>query len=188
MHSEARPLAEEDKEEAAMTYSTILIFHIRSAIVGLLSGYAALIFRKGSRLQRSSGNVFFLSMLLMSGSGAFIAAFLQPNMGNVFGGVLTFYLVATGWLTVLRKEGNTGFLEFAVLLLALVEGVGGLIYGWGAAISSTGLIEGYPPTPFLVFGSLGLLSAAGDVRMLIRGGVSGAPRSARHLGECALGC
>lgn len=61
-------------------------------------------------------------------------------MGNVFGGLLTVYLVAAGWLTARRKEAKTGFLEFAVLLLALREGVGGLIYGCEAAISSTALM------------------------------------------------
>ncbi len=120
-------------------------------------------------------------MLIMSASGAFIAAFLKPNMGNVFGGVVTFYLVGTGWVTVLRKEGETGLVEFGLLLVALAAGGGGVLYGWEAAHSATGLKEGYPPAPYLVFGALSLWSAAFDVRMLVRGGVSGAPRIARHL-------
>jgi hypothetical protein len=164
-----------------MVYSTLLIPHICGAILGLLSGTAALIFCKGFRLHRAAGNVFFVSMLIMSASGAGIAAFIKPNMGNVFGGVVTFYLVATGWLTVLRKEGETGFVEIGLLLVALAAGGGGLLYGWEAAHSATGLKEGYPPAPYLVFGSLSLLSAALDVRMLVRGGVSGAARIARHI-------
>jgi len=162
-------------------YSAFLTLHICGAIIGLLSGTAALIFRKGSRPHRAAGNVFFVSMLIMSASGAFIAAFLKPNMGNVFGGVVTFYLVATGWLTVLRNEGETGFVEIGLLLVALAAGGGGILYGWEAAHSATGLKEGYPPAPYLVFGALSLWSAAFDIRMLVRGGVSGAPRIARHL-------
>jgi hypothetical protein len=164
-----------------MGYSAFLTLHICGAITGLLSGTAALIFRKGTRPHRTAGNVFFVSMLIMSASGAFIAAFIKPNMGNVFGGVVTFYLVATGWLTVLRKERETGLVEFGLLLVALAAGGGGILYGWEAAHSATGLKEGYPPAPYLVFGSLSLWAAAFDVRMLIRGGVSGAPRIARHL-------
>jgi hypothetical protein len=164
-----------------MAYSTLLILHICGAIIGLLSGTAALIFRKGSRPHRAAGNVFFVSMLIMSASGASIAAFIKPNMGNVFGGVITFYLVATGWLTVLRKEGETGLTEFGLLMVALVAGAGGLTYGWEAAHSATGLMEGYPPAPYLVFGCLGLWAAAQDVRMLVHRGVSGAPRLRRHL-------
>jgi Predicted membrane protein (DUF2306) len=164
-----------------MKYSPVLIFHICAAIIGLLSGSAALIFRKGAGLHRAAGNVFFISMLCMSASGAYMAVFIKPNMGNVMGGVLTFYLVATGWLTVIRNEGETGILEFGLLLLALAQGVGGLIYGWEAAHSATGLRDGYPPAPYLVFGSAALLCAAADVRMLIGGGVSGVQRITRHL-------
>jgi hypothetical protein len=164
-----------------MAYASLLIFHICGAIAGLLSGTAALIFRKGFRYHRAAGNVFFVSMLVMSASGAAIAAFIKPNMGNVFGGVVTFYLVATGWLTVLRKEKETGFPEFGLLLVALAAGAGGLTYGWEAAHSATGLKEGYPPAPYIIFGCLSSWSAASDVRMLIRGGVSGPARIARHL-------
>jgi len=164
-----------------MAYSPLLIVHICTAIVGLLSGTAALLFRKGWRWHRMAGNVFFLSMLIMSASGVGIAAFIKPNMGTVLGGVVTFYLVATGWLTVLRKEGETGLTEFGLLLLALAAGSGGLLYGWEAAHSATGLKEGYPPGPYLVFGGLSLSAAVMDVRMLVRRGVSGAPRIRRHV-------
>ena len=164
-----------------MAYSTLLIFHICGAIIGLLSGTAALIFRKGWRWHRLAGNVFFVSMLVMSASGAAIAAFIKPNMGNVFGGTVTFYLVATGWLTVLRKERETGLTEIGLLLAALAVGGGGMLYGWEAAHSATGLKEGYPPAPYLVFGSLSLWSAVFDARMLVRGGIAGPPRIARHL-------
>jgi hypothetical protein len=164
-----------------MKYSPLLILHISGAIVGLLPGTAALIFPKGSRPHRAAGNVFFISMLAMSGSGAYMAAFVKPNIGNVFGGVLTFYLVATGWLTVMRKVRQTGLLEFALLLVALAEGSGGLLLGWEAAYSASGLKEGYPPVLYYVFGSAGLLFAAFDVKMLVRGGVAGGQRLARHL-------
>jgi len=164
-----------------MAYSALLILHICGAIVGLLSGTAALIFRKGFRWHRAAGNVFFVSMLIMSASGAGIAAFIKPNMGNVFGGVVTFYLVATGWLTVLRKEGETGFLEYGLLMLALATSGGGLLFGWEAAHSATGLKEGYSPAPYLVFGCLSIWAATLDVRMLIRKGLTGAPRIRRHL-------
>jgi hypothetical protein len=164
-----------------MKYSPILKFHLCAAIIGLPAGYPALFFRKGSRLHRGAGNVFFVSMLGMSGSGAYMAAFVKPNIGNVFGGVLTFYLVATGWLTVMRKEKETGLIEFGLLLLALTQGLAGLIYGWQAANSATGLKDGYPAAMYFVFGSLALLFAAWDVRMLVRGGVSGGQRIGRHL-------
>jgi hypothetical protein len=111
---------------------------------------------------------------------------MKPNMGNVFGGVLTFYLVTTGWLTVRQKEGQTGLFEIALLLVALVHGASCLIFGWEAASSPTGLKAGYPAVRYFVFGSVALFCATWDFRMLIRGGVSGAQRIARHLGRMWL--
>jgi hypothetical protein len=164
-----------------MKYSPILVLHILGAIVGLVFGYAALFLRKGSRAHRWTGNVFFVSMLVMSLSGAYMAAFVKPNMGNVFGGVLTFYLVGAGWLTVMRKEKEAGLVEFALFLVVLAEGIGGLVFGREAAMSATGLKDGYPAMMYFVFGCLALLFAGSDVRMFVRGGVAGAQRIARHL-------
>ena len=67
---------------------------ICAGTAGLLSGAAAMSFRKRSRPHRAAGNVFFISMLGMSGAGAYLA-FMKPQMNNVFPVVLTFYLVAT---------------------------------------------------------------------------------------------
>jgi len=164
-----------------MKYSPVLIAHICGAIVGLVFGYAALFLRKASRAHRWTGDIFFVSMLIMASTGAYMAAFVKPNMGNVFGGALTFYLVATGWLTVMRKEGKTGLVELGLMLMVLAEGAGGLLLGWEAANSVTGLKDGYPAAMYFVFGCLALLFAASDVKMFVTGGVSGAARIARHL-------
>jgi hypothetical protein len=164
-----------------MTSSPLVYFHIWTALIGISFGSAALFFRKGSRLHRLSGNVFFIYMLSMSASAAYMAAFRKPVMINVVAGVLTFYLVATAWLTVIRKEGETGLLEFGLLLLVLADGSGALVFGREAANSATGLKDGMPAVSYFVFGSVALLCAALDVRMLIRGGVAGAQRIARHL-------
>jgi hypothetical protein len=64
-----------------------------------------------------------------------------------------------------------------VLALAAVE----VTLGLEAATSSTGLKYDYPPGPYFFLGSIALLATVGDVRMLLRGGVSGTQRIARHL-------
>ena len=79
----------------------ILIIHICAGLVGLLSGAAAMSFRKGSRRHRVAGNVFFVAMLVMGSSAAYL--------GNVFGGLFACYLVATAWLTARRREGKRVF-------------------------------------------------------------------------------
>jgi len=169
-----------------MTFSPLVFFHIWAALTGVLFGLAALSFRKGSRLHRMFGNVFFVSMLTMSASAAYMAAFVKPEMMNVLMGVLTFYLVATGWLTVIRKEGESGRLEFALMLVALADGAGGVFLGLETANSASGLKDGYHAAGYFVAGSVALLFAGFDVRTFIRGSASGARRIARHLGRMCL--
>ena len=87
------------------------------------------------------GNVFFLSMLGMSGAGAFMAFTkfqfmnVQEQIVNVFARTLTFYLVATAWSAARRKDGETGIFDWGALLAALAVGVGMLTYGLEAAHS-----------------------------------------------------
>ena len=159
----------------------ILVFiHISMGAVGLLSGAAGLLFRKGSRLHRTAGNVYFISMLIMSALGAYGSLYV-PEMISVIVGVLTFYLVATAWMTVMRKDGETGLFEFGGVLVALAAASAGLIFGLEAVNSKTGLKDGFPAGIYFFFGAVALLSAALDVRMIFRGGVFGAQRIVRHL-------
>src|SRR3984957_10863901 len=98
-----------------------------------------------------------------------------------FGGVLTFYLVATAWATARRRDAKTGILDWVALLVALALGTLVVTYGGEAANSSTRAKDGIPAGMYFFLGSVALLSAAGDVRMLWHLGVSGAQRIARHL-------
>jgi hypothetical protein len=163
-----------------MHLSPLLLFHICAGTVGFLSGAVAIAFRKGSSRHRVAGNVFVVSMLSMAATGVYMA-FMKSQPGNVTGGTLTFYLVATAWLTGRRKDGEPGMFDWAALLVALTVAAFTLTFGVQAAMSPTGFKYGYPPGPHFFLGSIALLAAAGDIRMLVRGGISGAPRIARHL-------
>jgi hypothetical protein len=158
----------------------VLFLHIGAASIGLLSGFAALLSHKGGRLHRVAGNVFFASILIMSGIGAVVAPFLPQRISSVAGG-LTFYLVATAWATVRRREGQVGRFEVGALLVALGVATLGVSLGWQAAISPEGTLDGLPYQPCFVFAAVAGLAAACDLRMIRRGGVSGAPRITRHL-------
>ena len=161
-------------------HTSILLLHICGAVVGLLSGFLAMLFRKGSGLHAAAGNVFFISMLCMSSSAAYIAEFMRPNKANFLVAVLTFYLVATAWVAARRRDGKPGLFDRVALLVVLADGVGGWIWGLQAASSPRGLKDGMPAALFFIFGSIALLHAASDIRMIRRGGV-GAKRIARHL-------
>jgi uncharacterized membrane protein len=159
-----------------MVYMSLLMIHICGAVVGLLSGFLSMAVRKGAGLHQVAGTIFFVSMLGMSGSGAFISAFIHPVRLNVVAGLLTFYLVTTAWRTARRRHAGTDAFDYAAFLLVLAVGLGAVIVG----------AREKPAAPFFVFGTIALLFAAADVRMFIRGGYTGRPRIARHLWRMCL--
>ena len=163
-----------------MPASPLLVFHIAGGAVGLLSGFLAVSLRKGSRWHRIAGNVFFVSMLCMSSAGAYMA-FMKSQTSNIIGGLVTFYLVATAWITARRQAGKTGIFEFAGLLFALILGTGIITLGVEAARAPGRTQDEIPAAIYFVIGSVVLLAASGDIRVLVRGGISGTQRLVRHL-------
>jgi hypothetical protein len=168
-----------------MSFS-LLPLHVSAGIVGILSGTAAMSFRKGSPRHALAGKVFVISMLTMAASAVYLA-FMKHQNNNVGGGVLTFYLVATAWVTAKRRDGETSIFDWAALLIPLWAGIGGWINGLEAVHSPTGSKYGVPAGMHFFLGSVMLLAAAGDVRMLVRGGVFGAQRIVRHLWRMCFG-
>jgi hypothetical protein len=168
----------------------ILVIHIIGGTLGMLSGFVAVFLRKGSRWHGLIGNVFVVSMLTMATAGTYLAL-MKWQPGNILGGTITIYLVGTAWITGRRRDSSpawkTGFLDWAGLSVVLAIAAIELTSGVQAALSPTGLKYGYPPGPFFMMGSVATLAAIGDVRMLVRGGISGSQRIARHLWRMCFG-
>ncbi|HTA25826.1 MAG TPA: hypothetical protein VK763_20010 [Terriglobales bacterium] len=160
--------------------SPLLALHITAGTLGMLSGFVAAFLRKGSRRHGLAGNVFVVSMLTLSATGVYLAI-MKSQPGNILGGTLTFYLVATAWMAARRRDGETSMFDWAALLVVLGVAACELTFGLEAAFSRTGLKYDYPPGPYFFMGSIAVLAVTGDVRMLVRGGVSGTQRIARHL-------
>jgi uncharacterized membrane protein len=63
-----------------MSYSPILVVHICAGTLGLLSGTAAMSFRKGSPRHSLAGKVFVATMLTMAVAAVYLAIVRhQPN-------------------------------------------------------------------------------------------------------------
>jgi uncharacterized membrane protein len=163
-------------------YSPPMLFHIFNGLLGIASGAAAMLLRKGSRRHDWAGRVFVVSMLSMSSTATYIA-FTDPHGSviNVLMGLLTFYLVATAWLTARRKRPATSLADWIGLAVIAAVGAGLLNYGFAAAGSESGSIQGVPAGVFFFFGAIAWAAAGLDVRMIRRGGVTGAARLTRHL-------
>jgi len=169
-----------------MSYSPILIIHICAGSLGLLSGTAAMSFRKGSPRHVLAGRIFVASMLTMGAFAVYLAITRhQPN--NIGGGILTVYLIGTAWLTARRRDGETSRFDWVVLLIPLALGILTCMNGIKVVRSGASSQGGVPVGMTFFMGSVMLLAAAGDVRMLVRGGVFGAKRIARHLWRMCFG-
>jgi len=169
-----------------MAYSPILVVHICAGTAGLLSGTAAMSFRKGSPRHVLAGKVFVASMLAMAVVAVYLAIVRnQPN--NIGGGILTFYLIGTAWLTARRRDGETSRLDWVAFLIPLALGILTWMTGLRVLRSGASSLDGVPVGMTFFMGSIMLLAAAGDVRMMLRGGVFGAQRIARHLWRMCFG-
>jgi peptidoglycan/LPS O-acetylase OafA/YrhL len=160
----------------------MILLHIIGGLTGLTAGTIALSAPKGGTLHRKSGIVFVYAMLVLSASGAVMAA-LKPERVSVIAGLLTFYLVVTALLTVRRRVQGFNWMD-----------TGAMVFGLGVAITAVsfgtsnpaGEIDGPPPAIALIFGAVALLATFGDLRMLLARSLPWSQRIARHLWRMCL--
>jgi hypothetical protein len=146
----------------------------------MLSGFVAVFLRKATRRHRIAGNVFVISMLSLSLTGVYLAI-MKSQPGNILGGTLTFYLVLTAWLTARRRQEGPGIFDWGALVIVFAVTATNLTFGFEAMTGPTGTKYGYPPGPYFFLGSVAALATIGDLRMLVRNGIVGTQRVARHL-------
>lgn len=163
----------------------MLLLHIIAGGLGLTAGAVALYARKGAPLHRRSGMLFVYTMLLMSASGALIAA-LNGGRISVVAGLLTFYLVSTALLTVRRPGWGFPWVDVAASLVGLTAALLGISVGIEGLNSPSGEVDGLPGVMGSIFGTVALLALIGDLRLLLARGVQGKQRLVRHLWRMCL--
>lgn len=159
-----------------------LALHIGAGSVAILSGYAAILVRKGGGRHRRFGMIFVQSMMVMAAFATLLAVQIGQR-GNVAGGLLFFYLVATAWMTVRRPANAVGRFEIIAFLFVLALVAVELGFAVQAWLSPNHRLDGYPIGPYLVLAAMTAFFALGDLRLIRRGGVSGTARLARHVGR-----
>jgi len=163
----------------------LLVFHVAAGMLAMLAGAAAISFRKGSRWHGKAGNVFVAAMLTMAVAASSLA-FMKHQSNNVFGGILTIYMVATAWATARRRAGETGILDWVGFVFALAIGVLGVFHGFQKLTGREPVDAGTFPFMQIFMSSVILLAGLGDLRMILRG-ISGKRRIARHLWRMCFG-
>ena len=160
---------------------TLVLVHIVAGLAAILAGTVALSAAKGGTLHRKAGAMFVATMIVMGSMGAIMAAGRLENplqKFNIIAGLFVVYLVATALLTV-RMEARKRWIDVA----ALVAAIGIATFSLGMALLTTPdpKFRWFPTVPAAIFGTVALLAAIGDVRMIRAGGLKGKHRIARHL-------
>lgn len=160
----------------------LLWTHIGGGAIGILTGAAAILSRKGETVHRAAGTVFFAAMLACYLVAAAVAPFLNDGQRvNTVAGVMALYLLISGWMTVKTPETRASGWHAASLAVALgIVAAGGWFMHLGAQ-SPTGTIDGAPPQAFGLFMIAGTFAALGEANVLIRRQIAGVARIARHL-------
>lgn len=169
-----------------MRLSPLLIIHICGGIVGLLTGTVAMAVRKGGRWHRVAGQVFVGGMLSLAASGA-VMAYVRSEPPNIIAGLITIYMVTTAWFTGRHRDGRTGAFNWLALIAALAFEA----YLWPLAVLALNrphrMMNGVPAVMAFFVGTVMLLAAVGDVRLLVRGGIAGVQRIGRHAWRMSFG-
>jgi hypothetical protein len=158
-----------------------LLVHILAGGLGLVLGAIALSATKGGTLHRKSGILFVYAMLAMSMTGMTMATLrgIAPAV-NIPAALLTGYLVVTALTTLRPRSARSRWLDLAGMLVAFGVGLASLAFGLEALARGARTNWGLA-FPHFMFGVIGLLAAASDLRMMRSGGLGGASRLARHL-------
>lgn len=156
-----------------------LIVHILAGIVGVITGYTALLAGKGTQLHRSNGMRFLYAMLVMGTTASIIAAFPGVDQ-SVFSGLIAVYLVATAVITVKPLPDRFAWISVVGMVFALITGW--LTFQRGMLAVSLGHPLGGAPAPMIFqFAAVLLLAAWGDFHVIRQGPRTGTARLVRHI-------
>lgn len=162
-----------------------LAFHVGMGMIGLVSGFIAITVRKGGTWHRRSGIVFVYAMIAMGITATGIAAY--EGAPTVVGGVLTAYLVFTAYTTVKPLPGDARRIDIGLMVLAFTIAAAQYTYAFIAFGKPGNQMAGVPAGMMVFMGTIVLLAAIGDARMIRAGRIQGTRRLARHLWRMSFG-
>lgn len=149
----------------------------------VLSGIVALLSKKGKYVHRRSGQIFAVTLFLMALiilATKLLASNLVSTLGVTFT-ALVCYLVLTSWATMRMPPATLNTLSYFAPAMACSVGMMSLYFGLTAVFGYAHLDDDIPVAAFFVFSALAFLSAWGDFSLILKGGLVGAQRVARHL-------
>ncbi|MCZ6852916.1 MAG: hypothetical protein O7G86_03255 [Gammaproteobacteria bacterium] len=124
--------------------------------------------------------MFLVSMLTMTASSVYLA-YVHSQPANLVVGALTFYLVATAWVTVFRTNQRTGLFEVVAVVVVVTIAATALRFGLEAADATSGRLDGTAPANFYFVAAIAAGFGVFDAKAILHGGLVGRQRILRHL-------
>lgn len=166
----------------------IIIAHILTGAFAVAAGAFALGVRKGSHGHIAAGRSFAVLMAVSSGLGAWLGLLRFETLYITFhAGVLSLYLIASGWLTAREPSGRVGLAGTALGALNLANFVGLVTLGFLARSAEQGAYLGFAAENYFFLAGMAGIGVAGDASLLVRKGLSQCHRIARHLWRMCFG-
>ncbi len=161
-----------------------LVTHFGAALLALAAGTIALAVAKGGRLHKQSGIVFTWAMITTGILAAVISAYEGKS---VVGGIFACYLVFTAMTTVKPLPRAGRGVDVALMIFAFATAALLLVQGVVVWQKPHHMFAGVPAGMIFFLGTVCLLAAIGDFRMILEGGLRGTRRLARHLWRMCFG-
>ena len=169
------------------------VLHVGGGTVALFAGVTALVSRKGGRVHRMAGTIFFAAMLVMALFAAWLAVVMPGQLINLFIATFSTYLVTTSWMAARRPDGVAGLGERIALVVALLLSAPfvilctQVIFHLPLMVKSAFAIEGPIRIALFSFTTVLVIAALCDAKVVLAGGLAGASRIGRHLWRMCLG-
>ena len=153
--------------------TVLLIIHVASGFTALVTGGIASLTRKGGKVHRSSGKIYFWAM-----TGVFITAtaigILEGLAFLFMVGFFSYYFVVRGYRVLYLK--GLGRSQQATILDWFISGIA-LLFGLSLIVWSVSQLRGgssFWPVP-MVFGLTSIFFSLADIRLYING-----PKTKHH--------
>ena len=157
----------------------LVVLHIVAGGLALLAGSISFATKKGAPVHRKAGQVFIVSMVFMSLSGAWLAL-LNNELLNIVAGLVTFYLVCTAFIAARSKTLKLSLNNLLLALFGFTVGTFALSKGYLLLSQGISEVDGNPTQVMIVFGAIALLAALADAYHLKVQKLSYKARLIRH--------
>ncbi|WP_298303097.1 DUF2306 domain-containing protein [Flavobacterium sp.] len=140
-------------------FQILLVLHILGGSISLLLGLFIMITKKGNRIHKIVGKIYFYSML----TAAIVAlpmSYLHPNYFLFIIGVFTAFMLLSGKRYLLKKKtSDVTSTDWLLTIIMLIFGLGFLGFGMLNLIKNEffGIV-------FIAFGSISLLFVGQDYK------------------------